>query len=146
MSGPPRQTGVSVAESNSTRHDPLGLPVEPQAGGLTAEDSLAVNKALKHRRTAKQKSSIERKSPLGLKPRAKTQLDLQAEKLEALLQAKEATSRLPKQSSYAKHRMACIQKALSLLDMQRYMLLKRSAGPQQTPRKSNGHDNEKVQC
>lgn len=105
----------------------MGLPVEHQAGGLTAEDSLAIKKALRHRRTAKHKSSIERKSPLGLKPRAKTQLDLQAEKLEALLQAKEAISRLPKQSSYAKHRMACIQKALSLLDMQRYMLLKRSA-------------------
>ena len=87
--------------------------------GLPSGASLAISRALKQRRSAKQKGSIERKAPLKLSIQAKTQIDLQKEHLTALLQAKEATSRLPKQSMYARHRMACIEKALFLLQNDR---------------------------
>lgn len=118
MSGTGRQAPNDGLDDGDVEHPLLSSPLNNEVEDISIEASLAINKGLKHRR-AKQKGSIDRKSPLGLKRRAKTQLDLQGEHLSALLQAKEAVSRLPKQSSYAKHRMACIDKALSLLETQR---------------------------
>ena len=113
----PNNTGKSSC--NESKEHPPGSPVTDSEIGLPSGASLAINRALKQRRSAKQKSSIERKAPLKLSIQAKTQIDLQREHLTALLQAKEAASRLPKQSMYARHRMACIEKALFLLQNDR---------------------------
>ena len=119
MSSTVDQAYAETCDSIDSGHDQSSLPGNIEGDGLSTDAKLAINKALRQRKACRQKSSLEKRSPLRLKPRAKTQLDLQEEHLSALLQAKEAASRLPKQSSYAKHRMACIEKALSLLNMQR---------------------------
>ena len=119
-------TGVGVHASDivtEIEHEQSCSPVGPEGDCLPTDAQMAISKSLKQRRAARQKSSIDRRSLLQVKPRAKTQLDLQGEHLSTLLQAKEAARRLPKQSSYAKHRLACIEKALSLLEIQRYVLL-----------------------
>ena len=105
--------------SPDSEYDQASVRVSLEGEDLSTDAELAVNKALRKRRTSRQKGSTERRPPLRLKTRAKTQLDLQEEHLAALLQAKDAASCLPKQSAYARHRRACIEKALSLLNMQR---------------------------
>ena len=120
MSGTVEQVDATDCKSTDSGHDQSSLAARLEGDGLSRDAKLAINRALKHRRTSRPKGSIERRSPLRLKPRARTQLDLQEEHLAALLKAKEAASRLPKQSAYARHRLACIEKALSLLNMQRY--------------------------
>ncbi len=119
MSSTVEQTHATNCEPTDSGPDQSSLAVSLEGDGLSTDAKLAINKLLKQRRSSRQKGSIERRSPLRLKPRARTQLDLQEEHLAALLKAKEGASRLPKQSAYAKHRLACIEKAFSLLDMQR---------------------------
>ena len=100
-------------------HDHSSVALSLEIDALSTDAKLAINKAIRQKRVSRQKGSIERRPPLRLKTRARTQLDLQEDHLAALLQAKEAAGSLPKQSSYARHRKACIEKALSLLNMQR---------------------------
>lgn len=120
-------TGEGVHASDivtDIEHEQSCSPLGPEGDYLPTDAQLAISKSLKQRRAARQKNSIDRRSLLQIKPRARTQLDLQGEHLSALLQAQEAARRLPKQSAYAKHRLACIEKARSLLESQRYVLLR----------------------
>lgn len=119
MSGIGEQAHAGDCEPAESGHDLSSLALSLEGDGLATDAKLAINKAVRQRRASRQKGSIEKRLPLRLKPRARTLLDLHEDHLAALLKAKEAASRLPKQSSYARHRMACLEKALSLLNMQR---------------------------
>ncbi len=92
-----------------------------QDHGLTEDETavLAAAKKLKGKAKASSKQDLRRLQPLPLK----TKLKAAPQKLtpeeqrqqQVLLECLEQAEKLPQQSSYAKHRKACILKALSLI-------------------------------
>ncbi len=85
------------------------------------EEALIAASQLQKRRRAAAKRSITKSSPLKdrRKERPSTQAERDSETRAAILEAQAATDKLPANSAYARHRRACLSKALQLLDMRR---------------------------
>lgn len=92
------------------------------APGLEQEALIAASSQLQKRRRAAAKKAITRNTPLKdrRKERASTQAERDRETRAAILEAQAATDKLPANSAYARHRRACLSKALQLLDMRRH--------------------------
>jgi len=90
---------------------------EPLDFSVSADEARAVNQRLRKKGASAGKQSIVRRTPLragaGRKVRGST--NRRAELLSRL----EAARELPANSTYARHRKACLEKALQLLDCER---------------------------
>lgn len=80
---------------------------------------------LKQTRHSERKRSVSRHGPLEAGLKAKTRKPIQegnsyAEIHDQLLVQLESAQKLPQNSTYARHRKACLQKALVLLELTRY--------------------------
>ena len=85
------------------------------------EEALIAASQLQKRKRATAKRAITRNSPLKdrHKERPSTQAERDSETRAAILDAQAAAEKLPANSAYARHRRACLSKALQLLDMRR---------------------------
>ena len=100
---------------------------------FTDEDALHISSELRNRRSAARKRNLKASKPLKSYPKitncdTSTYTDAKAQRT-ALQQTLQAFDLLPSNSAYAKHRRATVQKALDLLDAERYQ-----DGPLQTCR------------
>ncbi len=81
---------------------------------------------IKHNHQASTKRSLSRHGPLinDLKLKKKNssaESDSYKDKGEVLLAQLEAVQKLPRNSNYARHRKACLEKAITLLELDRYL-------------------------
>ena len=90
---------------------------------LTDEDALHISSELRTRRSAARKRNLKPSKPLKAYPNvskyctASTDAEVQRTALQQTLQVLDL---LPPNSAYAKHRRATVQKALDLLNAERY--------------------------
>lgn len=95
---------------------------------LTDEDALHISSELRSRRSTARKRNLKPSKPLKIYPNvsnyctASTDAEVQRTALQQTLQVLEL---LPSNSAYAKHRRATVQKALDLLNAERYQDSKR---------------------
>lgn len=85
---------------------------------LSGADAQAVGTQLRKRRASAAKQSLTRRAPLRTTSACRTAASAGDRRAE-LLAALEAAERLPLRSAYARHRRACLEKALQLLDLER---------------------------
>lgn len=90
---------------------------------LTDEDALHISSELRSRRSAARKRNLKTSKPLKAYPKithsCTTGTDAEVQRT-ALQQTLQVLELLPSNSAYAKHRRATVQKALDLLDAERY--------------------------
>ena len=89
--------------------------VEP----LSAADARAIGTQLRKKRATAAKQSITRRVPLRTASACKEAAGGSSRRHTELLAALDAAKRLPVRSAYARHRRACLEKALQLLDCER---------------------------
>ena len=90
------------------------------AARLDEDALIAATPQLQKTRKASSKRTITRKGPLkdrqkGRRPSTEAEQDREARA--AILEAQAAADKLPSNSAYARHRRACLSKALQLLDL-----------------------------
>ena len=90
---------------------------------LTDEDALHISNELRSRRSTTRKRNLKVSKPLRAYPKITnadtTSTDAQVQRT-ALQQTLQVLELLPPNSAYAKHRRATVQKALDLLNAERY--------------------------
>ena len=85
---------------------------------LSDADARAIRTQLRKKRAGAAKQSLTRRAPLRTASTSRTAAGAGDHRAE-LLAALEAAKRLPQRSAYARHRRACLEKALQLLDLER---------------------------
>ena len=85
---------------------------------LSDTDAWAIRTQLRKKHTIAVKQSIARRAPLRTASTFRTAAGAGDRRAE-LLAALKAAERLPLRSAYARHRRACLEKALQLLDLER---------------------------
>ena len=88
------------------------------SGPLSDADARAIRAQLRKKRAGAAKQSLARRAPLRTANTSRTAAGAGDRRAE-LLAALEAAERLPLRSAYARHRRACLEKALQLLDLER---------------------------
>lgn len=85
---------------------------------LSTADARAIGSQLRKKRASAGKQSLARGAPLRINSAYKKVAGAGDRRVE-LLTALDAAKRLPLRSAYARHRRACMEKALQLLDCER---------------------------
>lgn len=85
-----------------------------------ANEAYEIRSKIKSKQQGTSKRSLKKRAPLKTKKGDSPSETVEDKKRQILLEQLEGMQKLPQNSSYARHRKACLQKALTLLELTRY--------------------------
>lgn len=121
---------VACTGEVQSRTDPVCLHAVAGMLPLTDEDALHISSELRSRRSTARKRNLKPSKPLKAYPNVSSYCTASTDaevKRTALQQTLQVLELLPSNSAYAKHRRATVQKALDLLNAERYRNSERPA-------------------